>query len=180
MVIFCLDLTVAVIAHRAGRGPDLLVHDSHLFDGVDGQQIARVLKVAREVADQEGIQYIALLNSDDLGKAQRRGFDPEGAVIEPPLTDERADGGLFGSSSPDNSSSGARRRVKGWAGKPLHARISTLRGIGGRRWSNREKRYTVVGARVRSHEKCIGHPDRVCHSPARPLLKRSVDIAAAT
>ena len=96
MVIFCLDLTVAVIAHRAGRGPDFLVHDSHLFDGVDERQIARALTVAREVSDQEGLQYIAMLNSDDLGKAQNRGFSPEDVIIEPRLTDERADGGLFG------------------------------------------------------------------------------------
>jgi len=96
MVIFCLDLTVAVIAHRAGRSPDFLVHDSHLFDGVDERQIARALSLARKVADDEGLQYIAMLNSDDLRKAQGRGFDPEGVVIAPTLTDARADGGLFG------------------------------------------------------------------------------------
>ncbi|MEV7124982.1 DUF2326 domain-containing protein [Streptomyces sp. NPDC093260] len=28
MVIFCFDLTMAVVAHRHGRGPDFLVHDS--------------------------------------------------------------------------------------------------------------------------------------------------------
>lgn len=96
MVIFCLDLTVAVVAHRAGRGPDFLIHDSHLFDGVDERQIARALSVARDTCSREGIQYVAMLNSDDLAKAEGRGFDPTDAIIESRLTDERSDGGLFG------------------------------------------------------------------------------------
>lgn len=41
MVIFCFDLTLAVLAHRHGRGPDFLIHDSHLYDGVDERQIAK-------------------------------------------------------------------------------------------------------------------------------------------
>ncbi|MGW7363400.1 ABC-three component system protein [Streptomyces sp. NPDC054841] len=96
MVIFCFDLTVAVIAHRHGRGPDFLIHDSHLFDGVDDRQIAAALSLAAEVAEDEGLQYIATLNSDDLAKAVHRGFRPEGRLIEPRLTDANDDGGLFG------------------------------------------------------------------------------------
>ncbi|GAB2961023.1 ABC-three component system protein [Streptomyces heilongjiangensis] len=96
MVIFCLDLTVAVIAHRHGRGPDFLVHDSHLFDGVDDRQISTALSLAAEVAEEEDMQYIVSLNSDDLAKAVRRGFHPKDYVIEPRLTDRNEEGGLFG------------------------------------------------------------------------------------
>ncbi len=96
MVIFCFDLALAVIAHRHSRGPDFLVHDSHLFDGVDDRQIAAALDLAREVADREGMQYIASLNSDDMAKAVHRGFDPGEAVLEPRLTDAYDEGGLFG------------------------------------------------------------------------------------
>lgn len=96
MVIFCLDLTVAVVAHRSGRGPDFLVHDSHLFDGVDERQIARALSLARDVCESDGMQYLAMLNSDDLQKAENRGFTPDNTVIEPRLTDAHDDGGLFG------------------------------------------------------------------------------------
>lgn len=96
MVTFCLDLTIAVTAQRAGRGPDFLVHDSHLFDGVDARQVARALGLAREVAEAEGLQYIAALNSDDLGKAEAQGFDRGKDSIEPRLTDRYEDGGLFG------------------------------------------------------------------------------------
>ncbi|WP_155058469.1 ABC-three component system protein [Streptomyces blattellae] len=96
MVIFCLDLTVAVIARRHGRGPDFLVHDSHLFDGVDDRQIAAALTLAAEVAEEEDMQYIVSLNSDDLSKAVQRGFSVKDRVIDPRLTDASEEGGLFG------------------------------------------------------------------------------------
>ncbi|MEV5704524.1 ABC-three component system protein [Actinoallomurus sp. NPDC052274] len=95
MVIFCFDLTLAVTAHRAGRGPDFLVHDSHLYDGVDERQVARALELAAEVTEAESMQYIVTMNSDDLNKAATVGFDPDPYVIEPHLTDQ-PDGGLFG------------------------------------------------------------------------------------
>ena len=96
MAIFCFDLTVSVIAHRDGRGPDFLVHDSQLFDGVDDRQLARALELAAETCEEEGMQYIATINSDDLAKAERRGFNADRYVIEPRLTDASEDGGLFG------------------------------------------------------------------------------------
>lgn len=96
MVIFCFDLTMAVVAHRHGRGPDFLVHDSHLFDGVDDRQLRDALELAAEVAAREGMQYIATLNSDDLEKAERKGFDPSGKALAVRLKDEYEDGGLFG------------------------------------------------------------------------------------
>jgi len=96
MAIFCFDLTVAVIAHRENRGPDFLVHDSHIFDGVDDRQITRALELAAETCVNEGMQYIATMNSDDLAKAESRGFTPDQYIVEPRLTDASEDGGLFG------------------------------------------------------------------------------------
>lgn len=96
MVIFCFDLTMAVLAHRGGRGPDFLVHDSHLFDGVDSRQIARALRLGADVAAAEGIQYVVTMNSDDLQKASDHGFDPSDFLLPVSLTDARDDGGLFG------------------------------------------------------------------------------------
>ena len=66
MVTFCFEFTVAVTAYRGGRGPDFLVHDSHLFDGVDARQIAEALRIAREVCTEGGLQYIISMNSGDL------------------------------------------------------------------------------------------------------------------
>lgn len=96
MVIFCFDLTVAVLAHRGRRAPDFFVHDSHLFDGVDERQLARALTLAADVSREEGLQYIVTLNSDELDKATRRGFDPANYVLEQRLTDSFDEGGLFG------------------------------------------------------------------------------------
>lgn len=96
MVIFCFDFTCAVLAHRNGRGPDFLVHDSHLFDGVDERQVAEALKLASVVCAEENLQYIVTMNSDDLAKAERYDGSLSSAVIEPRLTDAFDDGGLFG------------------------------------------------------------------------------------
>ncbi|AHW65303.1 hypothetical protein CGLY_14335 [Corynebacterium glyciniphilum AJ 3170] len=96
MVIFCFDLTCAVLAHRNGRGPDFLVHDSHLFDGVDERQVGEALKLAARVCAGEGIQYIATMNSDDLAKAAAFDTSVKDDIIEPRLTDAYDDGGLFG------------------------------------------------------------------------------------
>ena len=95
MKMFCFDLTWAVIAHRAGRGPDFLVHDSKLYDGVDERQVARALELAARVTEQEGMQYIVTMNSDDLAKAERLGFDAAPYIVEPRL-DDSEHGGLFG------------------------------------------------------------------------------------
>ena len=95
MKMFCFDLTWAVIAHRAGRGPDFLVHDSKIYDGVDERQVARALELAATVTREEGMQYIVTMNSDDLAKAERMGFDATPYVIAPRLDDSET-GGLFG------------------------------------------------------------------------------------
>lgn len=107
MVIFCLDLTVAVIAARAGRGPRFLVHDSHLFDGVDSAQVARALALAWSVSRDEGLQYVTSLNSDDFAKvsneverASEAGDSTlenlSDSIMEVRLTDASETGGLFG------------------------------------------------------------------------------------
>lgn len=95
MKLFCFDLTWAVIAHRAGHGPDFLVHDSKLYDGVDERQVARALELAARVTREEGMQYIVTMNSDDLAKAERLGFDASPYVVAPRL-DGSETGGLFG------------------------------------------------------------------------------------
>lgn len=95
MKTFCFDLTWAVIAHRSGRGPDFIVHDSKIYDGVDERQVKEALSLAAEVMSEEGMQYVVTINSDDLDKAVRLGFDPKAYEIAPRLND-RPEGGLFG------------------------------------------------------------------------------------
>jgi uncharacterized protein YydD (DUF2326 family) len=93
---FCFDFTLAILAHRGGRGPDFLVHDSHLFDGVDERQLKLALEAAVELTEREQMQYILTINEDDLDKASDLGFDPDPYIIEPHLTDADPAGGLFG------------------------------------------------------------------------------------
>jgi uncharacterized protein YydD (DUF2326 family) len=81
---------------RNGRGPDFLVHDGRIFDGVDQRQVASGLQLAAEVAEAEGLQYIVPINSDVLEKARDCDFDPTPYMLQPELNDGDAKGGLFG------------------------------------------------------------------------------------
>ena len=93
--IFCFDLTMAVTARRLGRGPDFLVHDSHLYDSVEARQVASALNLAADVAKEEGLQYIVTLNSDVLEKAKSEGFRSD-YHESAHMTDAYDSGGLFG------------------------------------------------------------------------------------
>lgn len=96
MQVFCFDLLVSEVCARRGIGPGFLVHDSHLFDGVDERQIGRGLALAEEVATLNGFQYIVTMNSDDMPTTLPEGFSPEDHIIDVRLTDAVEDGGLFG------------------------------------------------------------------------------------
>ena len=46
MQVFTFDLMLAILLARRGDWPGFLIHDSHLFDGVDGRQVGAALRVA--------------------------------------------------------------------------------------------------------------------------------------
>ena len=96
MRIFCFDMMLMHLCAMRGIGPGFLVHDSHLFDGVDGRQIVSALKVGAETAEKLGFQYIVTLNEDDAFKETTEGFDARDHTLPVTLTDAREDGGLFG------------------------------------------------------------------------------------
>jgi uncharacterized protein YydD (DUF2326 family) len=97
MQIFCFDLMLADLATRRGMGPGFLVHDSHLFDGVDERQIAKALQLGANHAKAVGYQYIVTMNSDALPKdGFRPGFDIGEFICPVRLTDTTNSGGLFG------------------------------------------------------------------------------------
>lgn len=96
---FILDIVCVIAAIRAGRAPRILVHDSHLFDAIDGRQVASCLNIGARLAEQHGFQYIVTLNSDFLAsvEAQSEGaFDSLPYVLPTRLTDQTDTGGLFG------------------------------------------------------------------------------------
>lgn len=97
MQIFCFDLMLADLATRRGMGVGFLIHDSHLFDGVDERQVAKALQLGADHAEAVGYQYIVTMNSDALPRdGFRPGFDVSKFVRLPKLTDASETGGLFG------------------------------------------------------------------------------------
>lgn len=94
MEIFCFDMMLQKMCARQKMGPGFLVHDSHLFDGVDPRQTGKALALGAKLADEIGFQYIVTLNSDTLDELPE--FDRQKYVIEPKLTDTTDSGGLFG------------------------------------------------------------------------------------
>jgi uncharacterized protein YydD (DUF2326 family) len=96
MQIFTFDLTLATICAKRGSWPGFLIHDSHIFDGVDGRQIASALKLAGDRTKALGGQYLITLNSDDLEKAEKEGnVSFKDAIVHPEL-DDSPTGCLFG------------------------------------------------------------------------------------
>ena len=96
MQIFCFDMMLMQVCAERKIGPGFLVHDSHLFDGVDGRQMIHALKVGAEMADELGFQYIVTMNEDDASKETIADFDIDQYMLPVALTDATEDGGLFG------------------------------------------------------------------------------------
>lgn len=96
MQIFCFDMMLMRLCAKRQMGPGFLIHDSHLFDGVDGRQVISALRLGSEIALELGFQYIVTMNEDDAFKETIEGFDLNDYVLPNRLTDATEDGGLFG------------------------------------------------------------------------------------
>ena len=96
MQIFCFDMMLMRLCAKRRMGPGFLIHDSHLFDGVDGRQVISALRLGAEISEKLGFQYIVTMNEDDAFKETIAGFDLNNHVLPMRLTDATEDGGLFG------------------------------------------------------------------------------------
>jgi uncharacterized protein YydD (DUF2326 family) len=96
MEIFCLDLALFTIWTSDKAGPAFLVHDSHLYDGVDPRQATQAWALGAQAAVSNGGQYIVLLNSDVFDTATEPGSNLAKAVLSTSLSDRDDTGGLFG------------------------------------------------------------------------------------
>lgn len=96
MQIFCFDMMLMQLCASREIGPGFLVHDSHLFDGVDGRQVVSALKIAATLSEEVGFQYLVTMNEDDAFKETIDGFDVRSYCLPTVLTDAKEDGGLFG------------------------------------------------------------------------------------
>jgi uncharacterized protein YydD (DUF2326 family) len=110
MQVFCFDLTMMELMHERDLGLGFLIHDSHLFDGVDARQISRALAVAEEKADELGFQYITMMNTDVAAEVSKERFDVLAAAMSTVLSDQER-GGLFGKAF-GNEPPSKRRRTK--------------------------------------------------------------------
>jgi len=96
MRIFCFDMMLMLLSLERGRSPGFLVHDSHLFDGVDERQVGKALAVGAELAEEHGFQYLVTMNTDAVPKEVPAGFKLDDHALDVRLTDASEDGGLFG------------------------------------------------------------------------------------
>lgn len=95
MQVFCFDMMIMQLLDQRNIGPSFLVHDSHLFDGVDERQVGKALSVGKRLSEKHNFQYIVTINTDDIPKERWIDFDLSENVVSPVLTDEE-NGGLFG------------------------------------------------------------------------------------
>ena len=96
MQIFCFDMMLMQLCAERHIGPGFLVHDSHLFDGVDERQVAKALQLAESTARDLNFQYIVTMNSDAVPRELPEGFDLNRYILPIRLTDATEEGGLFG------------------------------------------------------------------------------------
>ena len=97
MEIYCFDLALLQIVTRRYGGPGFLIHDSHLFDGVDERQVAGALRLGKKISESLQQQYIITMNSDIFDRLPvDKSVDLRAAVLGTRLSDETEDGGLFG------------------------------------------------------------------------------------
>jgi uncharacterized protein YydD (DUF2326 family) len=97
MEIFCFDLALLQIVTKRYGGPGFLIHDSHLFDGVDERQVAGALRLGKRISERLQQQYIVTMNSDIFDRLPTdESTDLEAAVLDIRLSDHTEDGGLFG------------------------------------------------------------------------------------
>ena len=96
MQIFCFDMMLMLQCQKRGRSPGFLIHDSHLFDGVDERQVGKALWLGKKLAEENGFQYIVTMNTDDLPGEVPSGFDIQEHSLPVMLMDASDDGGLFG------------------------------------------------------------------------------------
>ncbi len=97
MEIFCFDVALLQIVTKRYGGPGFLIHDSHLFDGVDERQVAGALRLGKRISERLQQQYIVTMNSDIFDRLPVDESTDLGAwVLDTRLSDDTEDGGLFG------------------------------------------------------------------------------------
>jgi len=66
MKVFCYDLMLIQRWQQQEYSPNVLIHDSTLFDGVDERQVGLALLLVAKESEKHGFQYICTLNTDKI------------------------------------------------------------------------------------------------------------------
>lgn len=96
MQIFCFDMMLMKLCVERRLSPGFLVHDSHLFDGVDSRQVAKAFQVGAQLSSELGFQYIVTMNSDVIPHEIPEQFELKNYILPVHLSDAKENGGLFG------------------------------------------------------------------------------------
>jgi uncharacterized protein YydD (DUF2326 family) len=95
MEIWCLDMLIARLCAERKIGPGFIIHDSHIFDGVDERQVSAAFQKGLEYAKAFEFQYVITMNSD-VFDGLKISDEVKRGVLATRLTDAREDGGIFG------------------------------------------------------------------------------------
>ena len=94
--VFTYDLMLAQLWSARRVSPRFLIHDSAIFDGVDERQIAKAIELAAHRCEENGFQYLCMLNSDQIPYGDfSPGFDFDQYIIMA-LADDRPENSLLG------------------------------------------------------------------------------------
>lgn len=96
MKVFCYDLMLSRLWAEKNPSPQLLLHDSTIFDGVDERQRALALETAAEESEKYNFQYICTLNSDNVPWSEFSERFDLNEYVKLKLTDEDEEGCLLG------------------------------------------------------------------------------------
>lgn len=81
----------------AGLAQGFFFHDSHLFDGVDGRQVASALSFGKRIAEALGVQYIVTMISDIFDTLPLGPDLVRDEIVHPTVLSDATDtDGLFG------------------------------------------------------------------------------------
>lgn len=98
MKVFSYDFMVLELNKNRLKYPNFIIHDSTIFDGVDERQVSRALMLAHNKCEQMDIQYICMLNSDNIPNSE---FDDDfnaifNNAVKLKISDDRENGGVLG------------------------------------------------------------------------------------
>jgi uncharacterized protein YydD (DUF2326 family) len=96
--IFCLDYALFALGlFKTSKSPPFLVHDSHLFDGVDPRQVSAAIELGWTISEVGDAQYIVPLNSDVFYQLEFNStLEIQACVLDQKLSDLDDTTGLFG------------------------------------------------------------------------------------